>query len=114
MRVIQTELGESDPWTRELAELRSRVEGVSLPEEVMARALKEIDRLGQMPPMSPEVGILRTYVDWILELPWMVSTDDNLDVRHAAEVLEKYHYGLPRAKEPVSYTHLTLPTIYSV
>jgi len=101
MRVIQTELGESDPWTRELAELRSRVEGVSLPEEVMARALKEIDRLGQMPPMSPEVGILRTYVDWILELPWMVSTDDNLDVRHAAEVLEKYHYGLPRAKERI-------------
>ncbi len=101
MRVIQTELGESDPWARELAELRSRVEGVSLPEEVMARALKEIDRLSQMPPMSPEVGILRTYVDWILELPWMVSTDDNLDVRHAAEVLEKYHYGLPRAKERI-------------
>ena len=101
MRVIQTELGESDPWTRELAELRSRVEGVSLPEEVMARALKEIDRLTQMPPMSPEVGILRVYVDWILELPWMNATDDNLDVRHAAEVLEKYHYGLPRAKERI-------------
>jgi ATP-dependent Lon protease len=101
MRVIQTELGEGDPWTRELAELRSRVEGVSLPEEVMVRAIKEIDRLGQMPPMSPEVGILRTYIDWILELPWVNATDDNLDVSHAAEILEQYHYGLPRAKERI-------------
>jgi ATP-dependent Lon protease len=54
-----------------------------------------------MPPISPEVGIIRTYLDWILELPWTSSTDDNLDVRHADEVLEKYHYGLPKAKERI-------------
>jgi ATP-dependent Lon protease len=101
MRVIQSELGEGDPWTRELSELRSRVEGVSLPEEVMVRAVKEIERLNQMPPMSPEVGIIRTYIDWILELPWTNATDDNLDVKHAAEVLDQYHYGLPRAKERI-------------
>jgi ATP-dependent Lon protease len=101
MRVIQNELGESDPWTREISDLRQRVEGISLPEEVMLRALKEIDRLNQMPPMSPEVGIIRTYIDWILDLPWMTTTDDNLDVTHAAEVLEKYHYGLPRAKDRI-------------
>jgi ATP-dependent Lon protease len=101
LRAIQTELGEGDPWTRELAELRSRVEGVSLPEEVMLRALKEIDRLTQMPPMSPEVGIIRTYVDWILDLPWTNATDDNLDVVHAGKVLEQYHYGLPRAKDRI-------------
>ncbi len=101
LRAIQTELGEGDPWTRELVELRSRVEGVSLPEEVMLRALKEIDRLTQMPPMSPEVGIIRTYVDWILELPWTNATDDNLDVVHAAKTLEQYHYGLPRAKDRI-------------
>ena len=101
MRVIQSELGEGDPWLRELGELRSRVEGVSLPEEVMLRAIKEIERLNQMPPMSPEVGIIRTYIDWILELPWTNATDDNLDVKHAAEVLEQYHYGLPRAKERI-------------
>ncbi|MBN2147645.1 MAG: endopeptidase La [Anaerolineales bacterium] len=101
MRVIQSELGEGDPWVRELGELRSRVEGVSLPEEVMVRAIKEIERLNQMPPMSPEVGIIRTYIDWILELPWTNATDDNLDVKHAAEVLEQYHYGLPRAKERI-------------
>ncbi len=101
MKAIQTELGDTDPWSRELSELRSRVQGISLPEEVQVRALKEIDRLNQMPPMSPEVAILRTYVDWIIELPWMNATDDNLDVRHAAEILEQYHYGLPRAKERI-------------
>lgn len=101
MRVIQNELGESDPWTREISDLRKRVEGISLPEEVMLRVLKEIDRLNQMPPMSPEVGIIRTYVDWILDLPWTTATEDNLDVTHAADVLEKYHYGLPRAKDRI-------------
>ncbi len=101
MKVIQTELGEGDTWTRELFELRSRVEGIGLPEEVQVRALKEIDRLSQMPPMSPEVGIIRTYIDWILDLPWTDKTEDNLDVRHAAEVLDRCHYGLPHAKERI-------------
>jgi ATP-dependent Lon protease len=101
MKAIQTELGEGDIWTREIQELRTRVESVVLPEEVQVRALKEVDRLMQMPPMSPEVGIIRTYVEWILDLPWLESTDDNLDVAHAAEVLERDHYGLPRAKERI-------------
>jgi ATP-dependent Lon protease len=101
MRVIQTELGEADPWVREISDLRKRVEGISLPEEVMLRTLKEIDRLNQMPPMSPEVGIIRTYIDWILDLPWTTLTEDNLDVSHAANILEQYHYGLPRAKDRI-------------
>jgi ATP-dependent Lon protease len=101
LRIIQSELGESDPWVREISDLRKRVEGISLPEEVMLRALKEIDRLNQMPPMSPEVGIIRTYIDWILDLPWTTTTDDNLDVPHAAKTLEQYHYGLPRAKDRI-------------
>jgi ATP-dependent Lon protease len=101
MKAIQTELGEGDIWSRELIELRTRLESANLPEEVQVRALKEVDRLAQMPPMSPEVGILRTYIDWILELPWVQATEDNLDVKHAAAVLEKDHYGLPRAKERV-------------
>jgi ATP-dependent Lon protease len=101
MKVIQSELGEGDPWTRELDELRGRIEGVSLPEEVLVRALKEVDRLHQMPPLSPEVGIIRTYLEWILELPWTEATDDNLDVRHAGKTLEHYHYGLPRIKDRI-------------
>ncbi|MCI0520000.1 MAG: endopeptidase La [Chloroflexi bacterium] len=101
MKAIQTELGEGDLWSRELQELRGRIEGASLPEEAQARAYKEVERLGQMPPMSPEVGILRTYIEWILDLPWSAATEDNLDVNHAAGVLEQDHYGLPRAKERV-------------
>jgi ATP-dependent Lon protease len=101
MKVIQTELGEGDPWTREIYELRSRVEGISLPEEVQLRAIKEVERLGQMPPMSPEVGIIRTYIEWILELPWTDQTDDNLDVVHASQVLDQFHFGLPRIKDRI-------------
>jgi ATP-dependent Lon protease len=101
MKVIQTELGEGDPWVREVYELQTRVESAGLPEEVQVRALKEVERLGQMPPMSPEVGIVRTYIEWILELPWTNATDDNLDVNHAAQMLERDHYGLPRAKERI-------------
>ncbi len=101
MKAIQTELGEGDLWAREIQEFRTRVESKELPEEVQVRALREVDRLAQMPPMSPEVGIIRTYVEWILDLPWMDTTDDNLDVKHAAEVLERDHYGLPKAKERV-------------
>jgi ATP-dependent Lon protease len=101
MKAIQTELGEGDLWSRELQELRGRIEGASLPEEAQARAYKEVERLGQMPPMSPEVGILRTYIEWILDLPWTTATEDNLDVNHAAGVLEQDHFGLPRAKERV-------------
>jgi ATP-dependent Lon protease len=101
MKVIQTELGDGDPWMREIQELQTRVESAGLPEEVQVRALKEVERLGQMPLMAPEVGIIRTYIEWILELPWINATEDNLDVRHAAQVLEHDHYGLPRAKERI-------------
>ncbi len=101
MKVIQTELGDGDPWLTELAELQARVEGCGLPEEAELRALKEINRLTQMPPVSPEVGIIRTYIDWLLDLPWNTSTTDNLDVPNAAETLEKYHYGLPKAKDRI-------------
>jgi ATP-dependent Lon protease len=101
MKVIQTELGEGDPWLAEIGELRARVEGVGLPEEAELRALKEINRLTQMPPVSPEVGIIRSYIDWILELPWDKPTKDNLDVSNAAKTLENYHYGLPKAKERI-------------
>jgi ATP-dependent Lon protease len=101
MRAIQSELGESDIWTQEIEEIRERIGHLGLPEEVELRALKEIKRLLQMPPMSPEVGIIRTYLDWIMELPWTDKTDDNLDIKHATQVLEANHYGLKDAKERI-------------
>ncbi len=101
MKQIQTELGEGDVWTRDVNDLRQKVEAAKLPEQAKAVVLKEIERLTQMPPMAPEVGIIRTYVDWILDLPWSSSTQDNLDVKHAGRVLERDHYGLKKAKERI-------------
>ncbi len=101
MKVIQSELGEGDPWMQEINELRAKIEAAELPDEVRARALREVGRLSQMPPMSPEGGVIRTYLEWILELPWAHLTEDNLDLKHATEVLERNHYGLPRAKERI-------------
>jgi ATP-dependent Lon protease len=101
MKAIQTELGETDVWAQELAELRQRIDHLSLPDEVRTRAVREIQRLSQMPPMSPEVGIIRTYLDWLTELPWLEGTTDNLDVRHAQTVLNDQHHGLKKAKERI-------------
>ena len=101
MKVIQTELGESDIYTQEVNELRERVAQMEWPDEVRARADKELERLASMPPMSPETGIIRTYLDWLIELPWSETTEDNLDVKHVEEVLESRHYGLPKAKERI-------------
>ncbi|MCL4561106.1 MAG: endopeptidase La [Chloroflexi bacterium] len=101
MKAIQNELGEGDIWTREIAELRERVEKANLPVEARSQAVKEIERLTQMPAMAPEVGIIRTYLDWILDLPWNQATEDNLDVQHAAHILEQFHYGLGKAKDRI-------------
>jgi len=101
MKAIQTELGEGDIWIREVAELRERILKTDMPDEARTAALKEVDRLNQMPSMAPEVGIIRTYLDWILELPWAVMTEDNLDVVHAAKTLNENHYGLGDAKDRI-------------
>jgi len=101
MRQIQNELGEGDIFTRDATELKKKVEAAELPDEAKLVALKELERLNQMPPMAPEVGIIRTYIDWIIELPWSNSSPDNLDVKNAAKVLERDHYGLKKAKERI-------------
>jgi ATP-dependent Lon protease len=97
MKQIQTELGEGDIFTRDASELKKKVDAAKLPEE----AMKVLERLNQMPPMAPEVGMIRTYIDWIIDLPWSNSTPDNLDVRNAAKILERDHYGLKKAKERI-------------
>jgi ATP-dependent Lon protease len=101
LKAIQNELGEGDVWARELTELRSKIEQKKLPEEAQVIANKEIERLTQMPSMSPEVGIIRTYLDWMIDLPWVEITEDNLDVAHAAKILEDNHYGLGKAKDRI-------------
>ena len=101
LKAIQRELGESDPAQAETDELRDKVEAAGMPEEIKARALKEVDRLSRIPSASPEVGIIRTYVDWLIALPWSVSTTDNLDIGAAALILDEDHYGLEKIKERI-------------
>jgi ATP-dependent Lon protease len=101
MKAIQTELGETDSWSKELIQLKESVISARMPEEVNKKALEEVERLSQMPPLAPEAGIIRTYLDWLIELPWWVATEDNLDVKHAATVLDRQHFGLPKAKDRI-------------
>lgn len=101
MRVIQGELGELDVFAQEIAELQEAIEQKNLPEDVKSRVERELKRLMAMPPMSPEVGIIRTYVDWLVELPWTERSEDNLDVKHAASVLDADHYGLSKIKDRI-------------
>ena len=101
MRAIQTELGEIDMELAEVQELEEKVAQSDMPEEVRAKARKEVARLKAMPPAAPEIGIIRTYLDWLLELPWTKATEDNLDIAQVARVLDANHYGLPKAKERI-------------
>lgn len=101
IKAIQQELGETDTQTMEIAELREKIAQAGMPEEVRARAEKELQRLAEMPPMSPETTVIRTYLDWLIDLPWSQQTEDNLDVENAARILESRHYGLNKAKERI-------------
>ena len=101
LKAIQRELGEDDPQQAEINELREKVEAAGMPEEIKARALKEVDRMSRIPSASPEVGVIRTYVDWLISLPWNVSTEDNLDIKAAAVALHEDHYGLENVKERI-------------
>src|SRR5450432_3038425 len=101
LRVIQTELGEGDIFQQELTDLREKLDQAKMPPEVHEKALKELNRLLLMPPMAPEVGIVRTYLDWLVDLPWSKASEDNLDINHASHVLNAEHFGLPRAKDRI-------------
>ena len=101
MRIIQAELGELDPLVAEKNELREKIDATSMPEEVREKAEKELSRLDIMPPMSPETGVIRTYLDWLIDLPWTEETKDNANVSRVAKLLDQEHYGLPKAKERI-------------
>src|SRR5450756_1524919 len=101
LKAIQRELGEDDPQQAEINKLREKIEAAGMPEEVKPRALKETDRMSRIPSASPEVGVIRTYVDWLVGLPWNVSTTDNLDIKIAAKILDEDHYGLEKIKERI-------------
>jgi ATP-dependent Lon protease len=101
MRAIQQELGERDERGLEIEEYREKIAAAQMPEDVAEKAQKELDRLEKMPFAAPEGTVVRTYLDWLVSLPWSVSTDDNLDIDSAEKVLDEDHYGLTKVKERV-------------
>ncbi|MBP2000421.1 ATP-dependent Lon protease [Paenibacillus shirakamiensis] len=101
MKAIQKELGEKEGRAGEIEELRGQLEDKQLPEKIHEKVSKEIDRLEKMPSSSAEGGVIRNYVDWLLSLPWSASTEDDLDLDKAEQVLNEDHYGLEKPKERV-------------
>jgi endopeptidase La len=99
LKAIQQELGEGEG--NEIAELRQRIEDAKLPEAILAAALREVDRLGRMGSASPEYQMIRTYIDWLLDVPWSVTTEDRLDPVEARRVLDEDHYDLDKVKERI-------------
>ncbi len=101
MKAIQRELGQDDPLAQEVIQLRERIAQRDMPEAVTKKAEEELSRLTLMNIASPEVSVIRTYLDWILSLPWAEVSEDNLDLLEAARVLDRNHYGLPKVKERI-------------
>ena len=101
LKAIQKELGEGDERGEELDELRKKVEEAGLPEDAAKEAKRELDRLQRMSPGAPEYTVARSYVDWLVSLPWNVSTPDNLDIPSVKKILDEDHYGLEKVKDRI-------------
>ncbi|MCX6377038.1 MAG: endopeptidase La, partial [Armatimonadetes bacterium] len=101
LKAVQRELGEADERTTELQELKAGIEAAKMPDEAGKAAAREMDRLERMAPASPEYTVSRTYLDWLIALPWSVSTEDNLDILHVKRILDEDHYGLEKVKQRV-------------
>ena len=101
LRHIQRELGELSDEDEIAARFREKLETMSMPEEVREKAMLQLVRLEQQHPFSPEIGIIHTYLDWITELPWDLSSEDSVDIANAEQILDEDHYGLKKVKERI-------------
>jgi ATP-dependent Lon protease len=101
LRAIQEELGEVDPQQAETNELRSKIDAASMPPDVKKAADRELDRLSKVPQASPEYSVIRTYLDWLVTLPWNAETADHIDIKASREILDKDHYDLEKIKDRI-------------
>ena len=101
LKAIQQELGETNEQEAEINEMRQKIEELKLPEEADKAARRELDRLANISPQSAEYPVIRTYLDWIIMLPWNQSSEDNLDIAHAREILDRDHYDLEKVKDRI-------------
>ena len=101
LRAIQEELGEVDPQQAETNELRTKIEEAGMPEDARKAADRELDRLSKVPQASPEYSVIRTYIDWLVQLPWDKETKDDIDIKHAREILDEDHYDLEKIKDRI-------------
>lgn len=101
LKAIQRELGEADEQTVEAEEFRQKIEKADMPEEADKMARRELERLSRLPTAAAEYGVIRTYLDWLVSLPWSVSTKDDLDISKARKVLDHDHFGLRDVKERI-------------
>ncbi|NJL93237.1 MAG: endopeptidase La [Anaerolineae bacterium] len=101
LKAIQRELGEGDEQTVEIEEFRQKIETAGMSTEAEREARRELDRLAKLPTAAAEYGVIRTYLDWLVELPWQKRTEDRLDIAHASDVLNEDHYGLEDIKERI-------------
>ena len=101
LKAVQRELSEIDPSMRDSDELRAQILKAGMPEDVQARAIKELERFNAMPSMAPDSGVLRSYLDWLVNLPWKTMTEDHLDIKEAERILAENHYGLEKVKERI-------------
>src|SRR6266446_778574 len=101
MKAIQKELGEGDDQQREFNELREKIEAAGMPEDIKKEAMRELDRLSKMSPAAAEYTVARTYLDWLVALPWNKRTESEIDIKKAKEVLDNDHYDLEKVKERI-------------
>ncbi len=101
LKAIQRELGEGDEQAADVEEFRKRIEEAHMPDEAEKQARRELDRLSRLPTVAAEYGVIRTYLDWLVSVPWAEITEDNLEISHAREVLDQDHFGLEDVKERI-------------